>query len=52
MNKFIQWVCNKFSVSSEEEFIRNFEFENDIYLDPKKQIEHEEEKELESEFYL
>lgn len=23
--KFISWVCNKFPVSSEEEFIRNFQ---------------------------
>ena len=45
VDKFIHWVCNKFSVSSEEEFIRDFEFENDIYLDPEKQIEYEEEKE-------
>lgn len=45
VDKFIHWVCNKFSVSSEEEFIRDFEFENDIYLDPEKQIEYEEEQE-------
>ena len=47
VDKFIHWVCNKFSVSSEEEFIRDFEFENDIYLDPEKQIEYEEEQEYE-----
>ena len=41
IDKFIHWVCNKFSVSSEEEFIRDFEFENDIYLDPEKQIEYD-----------
>ena len=44
VDKFIHWVCTKFSVSSEEEFIRDFEFENDIYLDPEKQIEYEETK--------
>lgn len=44
VNKFIHWVCNKFSVSSEEEFIRDFQIENDIYLDPEKQVEYEEEK--------
>lgn len=43
IDKFIYWVCTKFSVPSEEEFIRDFEFDNDIYLDPKKQIEYEEE---------
>lgn len=45
VNKFIHWVCLKFSVSEEDEFIRNFEFENDTYLDPEKQIEYEEEQE-------
>ena len=42
VDKFIHWVCNKFSVSSEDEFIKDFEFENDIYLDSEKQIENEE----------
>lgn len=30
-----------------EKFIRDFQIENDIYLDPEKQIEHEEELEYE-----
>ena len=30
LDKFIHWVCTKFSVPSEEEFIRDFEFDNDI----------------------
>ena len=47
VDKFIHWVCLKFSVSEEEEFIRNFEFENDTYLDPEKQIEYEEELDYE-----
>ena len=45
VDKFINWVCNNFSVSSEEEFIRDFEFENDMYLDSEKQLEYEEELE-------
>ena len=45
VDKFIHWVCNKFSVSFEKEFIRDFEFENDIYLNPEKQIEYETELE-------
>ena len=49
VDKFIHWVCTKFSVSFEDEFIKDFEFENDIYLDPEKQIEHEEELEDEYE---
>lgn len=47
VDKFIHWVCNKFSVSSEEEFIRDFQIENNIYLEPEKQIEYEEEQEYE-----
>lgn len=45
--KFIHWVCKKFSVSSEEEFIRDFQIENDTYLDPEKQIGYEKELEYE-----
>ena len=47
VDKFIHWVCSKFSVSSEEEFIREFQIENDIYFDTEKQIEYEEELEYE-----
>ena len=42
LNIFIKWVCEKFSISSEEDFIRDFEFENNIYIDPEKQIKYEE----------
>ena len=52
VDKFIHWVCLKFSVSEEDEFIRNFEFENDTYLNPEKQIEYEEEKEDYNEFEI
>lgn len=44
---FIEWVCIKFSITYEESFVRKFEIESDIYLDPEKQIEHEEELEYE-----
>ena len=47
VHKFIDWVCIKFSITDEESFVRKFEIENDIYLDPEKQIEHEEELEYE-----
>lgn len=47
VEKFIHWICRKFSVSEEDELIRDFEFENDTYIDPVKQIEHEEELEYE-----
>ena len=47
VNKFLEWVCIKFSITDEESFVRKFEVENDIYLDPEKQIEYEEEFEYE-----
>ena len=45
VEKFIHWICVKFSIFEEDELIRNFELENDTYIDPVKQIEHEEELE-------
>ena len=47
VEKFIHWVCYKFSVYEEDALVRDFEFENDTYIDPLKQIEHEEELEYE-----
>ena len=47
VHKFIEWVCIKFSITDEESFVRRFEIENDIYFDPEKQIEHQEELEYE-----
>ena len=43
VEKFIHWICVKFSISEEDKLIMNFELENDTYIDPVKQIEHEEE---------
>ena len=45
VHKFIEWVCIKFSITDEDAFVKKFENENDIYLDPEKQIEHEEDLE-------
>ena len=47
VEKFIHWICVKFSISEKDKLIRNFELENDTYVDPVKQIEHEEELEYE-----
>ena len=47
VHKFIEWICIKFSITDEDSFVRKFEIENDIYLDPEKQIEHEKELEYE-----
>ena len=44
--KFIHWICIKFSISEEDKLIMNFELENDTYIDPVKQIKHEEELEF------
>ena len=41
VNKFIHWVCKKFSISEEADFIREFQKETDTYLDPKVQLEYE-----------
>ncbi len=41
VEKFIHWICVKFSISEENELIRNFELENDTYVNPVKQIENE-----------
>ena len=45
VHKFIEWVCIKFSITDENSFVRKFELENDTYINPIKQIEHEEELE-------
>lgn len=47
VEKFIHWICVKFSIFEEDELIRNFELESDTYIDPVKQIKHEEELEYE-----
>ena len=50
VNKFISWVCYKFGLGDSKELIRDFERENDICMDPVKQIAKEErEKEWEME---
>ena len=42
IDKFIHWICVKFDIAEEDNLIRDFEFENNICLDPEKQIKHEE----------
>jgi hypothetical protein len=41
VEKLIKWVCKKFAVSSEESFIRNFENENNTYIDVVQQYKYE-----------
>lgn len=47
LEKVFIWISNKLSVSEEDELIRKFELDTDTYIDPEKQIEHEEELENE-----
>ena len=44
---FIKWVCNKFALGDSREVLRDFERENDICIDPVKQIASEQEDEEE-----
>lgn len=41
VEKLIKWVCKKFAVSSEESFIRDFENENNTYIDVVQQYKYE-----------
>ena len=38
-------MCKKFSVSEEEDFIRDFQRETNTYINPEKQIKYEQELE-------
>ena len=49
IDKFIHWICDKFSISEEEDIVRDFELENNIYFDAEKQIKYEDELEREYE---
>ncbi len=42
IEKFIHWVCKKFDIAEEDEFIRDFQKEENTFIDPEKQIRHEE----------
>lgn len=41
VSKFITWICSKFSVSSEEQLMRDFQKETDMNFRFEEQIEHE-----------
>ena len=42
VEKFIEWICQKFGIGDSKELIRNFEKETNILIDLEKQIKHEE----------
>ena len=42
VDKFIVWICNKFSLGESKQVIKDFEKQTNTFIDPVKQIEHEE----------
>ena len=44
VDKFIVWICNKFGLGESKELVYKFQEETNTYLDPEKQLEHEERK--------
>ena len=42
IDKFIHWICEKFDMGAEDNLIRDFQKETNTFLDPEKQIKHEE----------
>ena len=42
LDKFIHWICVKFDIAEEDNLIRDFQKETNTFLNPEKQIRHEE----------
>lgn len=42
VNKFIKWIVKKFDISEEDNLIRDFQKKTNTFIDPEKQIKHEE----------
>ncbi len=42
IEKFITWICKKFDIGAEDHLIRDFQKETNTFIDPVKQIKHEE----------
>ena len=42
VEKFIDWICQKFGIGESKELVREFEKETNMYIDPEKQIKKEE----------
>ena len=48
VEKFIEWICNKFSIGESKQLIKDFEEQTKTFIDPVKQLDFEEkQKELE-----
>ena len=46
VDKFIVWICHKFGIGESKELVKTFQKETQIFIDPVKQLKHEE-KEME-----
>ena len=42
LEKFISWICKKFDIAEEDNLVRDFQNETNTFIDPEKQIKHEE----------
>ena len=42
VDKFIVWVCHKFGIGESKELVKKFENETHTFIDPEKQLKHEE----------
>ena len=42
IDKFIHWICKKFDIAEEDNLVRDFQKETNSFIDPEKQIKHEE----------
>ena len=42
VDKFIVWICHKFGIGESKELVKNFQEETQTFIDPVKQLEHEE----------
>ena len=41
VEKFIDWICHKFGIGESKELIKDFQEETNTFIDPLKQLEHE-----------
>ena len=41
VDKFIVWICHKFGIGESKELIKNFQEKTHTFIDPVKQLEHE-----------
>ena len=42
LEKFISWICKKFTISEEDNLVRDFPKETNTFMNQEKQIKHEE----------